>query len=474
MLIEFYINLTSFDFGNTGMPTMATGSGTATVYDMDGDELTSSVILPAYADVCAFCNQLQSVAKSTIFNGAKITQNIFGINAENTAEALSSKVMETVLNNNTTKNVFNKIDANDVKAALKLITTESESKINDKIFEMITTQNTTVVNVKCPVDVNVYDADGNLCAVISDNEVDNSYNDIYVNVVGDQKNIYLTGDDYYFELTGTDSGTMDYVVKEIDGDGNTTRQITYEGVALTDGCKYYTYVPEAVNHSSTLFDITDSDGSIISPTTGANTEYDNDSTTADGTCGDNVYWKLYDNGTLYIYGSGDMFGYSYIQYGSANNTVYTIYTTPWWSYRDDIKKVILGDEVTSIGNYAFAYCSNLQTIVIGEKLQTIDLHFGSSFRDPFLGCDSFICFEGDEEFLTTYQGILYTKNLLALVDVPTGIEGDIIIPDSVTTIKEYASYGCDNITSVTIPDSVTSISIYSHFFRLRQPYKDRC
>ena len=37
------------------------------------------------------------------------------------------------------------------------------------------------------------------------------------------------------------------------------------------------------------------------------------------------------------------------------------------------------------------------------------------------------------------------------------IEGELIIPDTVTEIKDDAFYGCTGLTSVTIPDSVTSI-----------------
>ena len=35
--------------------------------------------------------------------------------------------------------------------------------------------------------------------------------------------------------------------------------------------------------------------------------------------------------------------------------------------------------------------------------------------------------------------------------------GDVVIPDGVTTIGQYAFGGCTNLTSITIPDSVTSI-----------------
>ena len=278
VFIELYINLTSFDFGNSGMPTMATGSGSATIYNMNGEQLDSSVILPAYADVCAFCEQLQKVAKDTIFNGAKQYRTIFGIDTDATAEALSSQIMAKLLNSKYTKDVFKKVDAKDVKTALKKLISEGDKKCGNKIFELVTTpsQNSTLISVKCPVDVTVYDNDGNICGMVRNNVVDTSYGDVFISVVGDQKNIYLIGDDYTFTLSGTDSGKMDYVVTEFDESGTKSREITYSNIELSDGCNYYSYVPEAENHNSSLFDLTDSDGNVISATTGMDIDIDID------------------------------------------------------------------------------------------------------------------------------------------------------------------------------------------------------
>lgn len=354
IFIEFNINITSFTFGNSSLPTMASGSGSATIYNMNGQKLDSSTILPAYADVCAFCKQLQAVAKSSILDITKQYRSIFGVDSDATAEALSSEIMGKILNSKYTKNVFKRISARDVKAVLKKIISDGDKKCTDKIFELLTTpsKNSTLVSVKCPVDVTVYDNDGKICGMVKNNVVDTSYNDVFINVVGDQKNIYLIGDDYTFTMTGTDSGKMDYVVKEFDEQGNTTGTITYENIRLTNDCKYYSYVPEAINHDSVLFNLSDNNGNVISDTTSINFDEVEES----GKCGQDVYWAMNNDGTLYIYGNGDM--WSYLRYGP-------------WGESKKIKNIVIANGVTSIGWRAFRGCSNVENIIIPGSVSYI-------------------------------------------------------------------------------------------------------
>lgn len=354
IFIEFNINITSFTFGNSGLPTMASGSGSATIYDMNGQKLDSSTILPAYADVCAFCKQLQAVAKSSILDITKQYRSIFGVDSDATAEALSSEIMGKILNSKYTKNVFKRISARDVKAVLKKIISDGDKKCTDKIFELLTTpsKNSTLISVKCPVDVTVYDNDGKICGMVKNNVVDTSYNDVFINVVGDQKNIYLIGDDYTFTMTGTDSGKMDYVVKEFDEQGNTTSNISYENIKLTKDCKYYSYVPEAINHDSVLFNLTDNNSNVISDTTSINFDEVEES----GKCGQDVYWAMNNDGTLYIYGNGDM--WPYLRYGP-------------WGESKKIKNIVIANGVTSIGWRAFRGCSNVENIIIPGSVSYI-------------------------------------------------------------------------------------------------------
>ena len=122
-----------------------------------------------------------------------------------------------------------------------------------------------------------------------------------------------------------------------------------------------------------------------------------------GTCGENLTWTLDDEGTLTISGTGDMENYS-------------SHSSPFY-YRGAIKAVIIEDGVTSIGDYAFEYCSNLASITIPDSVTCI----------------------GNYAFY-------YCYNLES-----------INIPDSVTSIGNYAFWNCSSLTSLTIPDSVTSI-----------------
>ena len=76
-----------------------------------------------------------------------------------------------------------------------------------------------------------------------------------------------------------------------------------------------------------------------------------------GTCGPNLKWLLTDNGVLVITGKGGMYDYS-------------DYNRSPWS-KSDIKRIIIGDGVTTIGEFAFNDCSALTSVTIPNSVTEI-------------------------------------------------------------------------------------------------------
>lgn len=77
---------------------------------------------------------------------------------------------------------------------------------------------------------------------------------------------------------------------------------------------------------------------------------------ASGTCGDNLTWSLSDDYTLTIDGEGEMRDWDYF------------FFVPWYQFEEQIKNVIIGDYVTSIGRYAFYDCSALTSVTIPNSV----------------------------------------------------------------------------------------------------------
>ena len=148
---------------------------------------------------------------------------------------------------------------------------------------------------------------------------------------------------------------------------------------------------------------------------------------------DNLTWKLYADGTLNISGAGAMKDYDY-----DNNP------SPASQKKDSVKKVVIEDGVTSIGNSAFFYCTSLTSITIPNSVTSIEPY-------AFYNCNSLTS-------ITIPNSVTSIGNF-AFSDCSSLTS--ITIPDSVTSIGNYAFAYCEGLTSITIPDSVTSIGAYA-------------
>ena len=121
------------------------------------------------------------------------------------------------------------------------------SEANTALSKMLTGgEKYRVATVNCPVNVKVYDSDGNLCGSIINNEVQYIENgvSVYVNDNGEKCFCLPEDEEFRFEFTGYDDGTLNCSFAEVDAaTGEKTISKNYYGMPLSDG-KTYTGILE--------------------------------------------------------------------------------------------------------------------------------------------------------------------------------------------------------------------------------------
>ncbi len=120
----------------------------------------------------------------------------------------------------------------------------------------------------------------------------------------------------------------------------------------------------------------------------------------------------------------------------------------------NIGSVIISEGVTSIGENAFYNCSSVTSVTIPSTITTIGSYaFAQSFNienvyisDLTAWCN--IAFTDELSNPLCQGGKLYLNNELMT---------ELVIPEGVTSIGQYAFAGCTSLTNVTIPGTITSI-----------------
>ncbi|MBQ2677766.1 MAG: leucine-rich repeat domain-containing protein [Firmicutes bacterium] len=193
-----------------------------------------------------------------------------------------------------------------------------------------------------------------------------------------------------------------------------------------------------------------------------------------GKCGENVNWALNeDTGVLTISGYGPMYDYYYEVDKRA----------PWSDKNYLIKKVVIKEGVTKVGDYAFYFgyltsvelpdsvtvlgnsafsqCTRLDSITLPGNLQVL----GSSalFRCPLteLTIPRSVTEIGGYNFVNAKFTSFTFPGQVKVINERTFSGCDdlvnLVIEEGVTTIDREAFYGCEKLTGVSIPDSVTGI-----------------
>lgn len=141
-----------------------------------------------------------------------------------------------------------------------------------------------------------------------------------------------------------------------------------------------------------------------------------------------------------------------------------------FSENTSITSVIIPDTVETIGSYAFAGCTNLRHVTIGNGVTQISRGaFANTALTEIELPDSLTAIDGSAFEHTPLfndesnweNGVFYVGEHLLQAD-PDTLSGACVIRDGTRTISDYAFSVCTALTSVTIPDSVESIG-YSAF-----------
>jgi hypothetical protein len=159
-------------------------------------------------------------------------------------------------------------------------------------------------------------------------------------------------------------------------------------------------------------------------------------------------------------GDGKVFQYNnfpiYYEYNYPNNWEIKI-DAPFTAIRDSaftgdytknlIKEIVIPKGVTSIGKSAFASCYFLESITLPNTLETIGDY-------AFYNCGSVASSNYNRPIIFNFGKSIRTIGNYAFAQCALG---NFILPNTLTSIGNFAFQLCTQITSVTIPKSVVNL-----------------
>ena len=150
-----------------------------------------------------------------------------------------------------------------------------------------------------------------------------------------------------------------------------------------------------------------------------------------------IRYKIGENNTVSVVSrearySGDVVIPEQVTY---NGVTYSVTTIGYLGTCTGLLSVNIPPSIKSIATDAFDECDNLTAVNITDIVSWCNISFANNYSNP-LSKAHHLFLNGEEVT-------------------------DLVIPKSVTTIKDYSFWGCSGLTSITIPNNVTSIGVGS-------------
>ena len=115
---------------------------------------------------------------------------------------------------------------------------------------------------------------------------------------------------------------------------------------------------------------------------------------------------------------------------------------------ENLNSVTIENGVKNMGNYVFYYCTNLNSITIPSSLETLGWC-------AFEGCSNLEEVHFEANSLLTYIDSYTFKN--------TNIH-NLTLPEGLLSIGQHVFEGCSNLTSVDLPNSLISMDNYAFYY----------
>lgn len=125
----------------------------------------------------------------------------------------------------------------------------------------------------------------------------------------------------------------------------------------------------------------------------------------------------------------------------------------------NVKKISLPATVKKIDEYAIANCPKLTTITLPKNLKTME-------TNAVVGCSSLKSFKisSKNKKFSVKDGVLFNKNQTTLIRYPEGKkDAAYTVPDSVKTIEEYSFKWC-RAKTVNINENIEDIGSGAFYF----------